>query len=90
MRLGRFPSQFHFVAAEQVVESAVVELLVGVVVGQWAVEQQVWLVAVLDLDSSLASHCSSARAYSGLASRANTSSAGRFPNADACCWRFGN
>ena len=52
------------------------------------VEQRVLLAVVMD--SSQASHCSSVRACSRLASRANTSSAVRFPNAGACCWRCGN
>ena len=76
----------YIVFAERIVEQVVALAALA----ESVAVRQVLLVAVLDLDSSQASHCSLARAYSRLASRANTSSAGRFPNAAACCWRFGN
>ena len=52
------------------------------------VEQRVLLAVVMD--SSQASHCSSVRACSRLANRANTFLIRRFPNAGVCCWRCGN
>ena len=70
-----------------------VELIVEPVVALAAlaesvVEQRVLLAVVMD--SSQASHCSSVRACSRLASRANTFLTRQFPNAGACCWRCGN
>ena len=74
----------YIVFAERIVEPVVALAALA----ESVVEQQVLLAVAMD--SSQASHCSSVRACSRLASRANTSSAERFPNADACCWRCGN
>ena len=74
----------YIVFVERIVEPVVALAALAELV----VEQQVLLAAVMD--SSQASHCSSARACSRLASRANTFLIRRFPNADACCWRCGN
>ena len=68
----------YIVFAEQVAAVA----SAGLVVAESVVEQRVLLAVVMD--SSQASHCSSARASSRLASRANTFLIRRFPNAGAC------
>ena len=74
---------------EQVAEQVVAEPLVELAAVERAVGQrQVLLVVVTD--SSQASHCSSVRACSRLANRANTFLIRQFPNADACCWHCGN
>ena len=74
----------YIVFAERIVEPVVALAALA----ESVVEQRVLLAIVMD--SSQASHCSSVRACSRLANRANTFLIRRFPNASACCWRCGN